>query len=188
VIKGFFFDLDGTLVNTYQADYLAYKDAVFEIVGKHLIREEYEQLHGIEIGAKLKQLLPELSKEQVADIRQSKKRHYANHVHLTQPNDALISFLAQFSPQLTCALVTTAKNDNIALVLKQHNLAQFFSVIVSGDDVTRPKPDPQAYTLALVKTGLSPHEVIAFEDSPSGIQSAEAAGIAVVPVKEFALA
>jgi len=85
-----------------------------------------------------------------------------------------------------CVLVTTAKRENVASVLRHHDLAQYFTHIVSGDDVADHKPSPEAYQLALQKAGLQPQEVLAFEDSQSGIDSAEAAGIPVVQIKEFA--
>jgi HAD superfamily hydrolase (TIGR01509 family) len=186
LIKGFFFDLDGTLVNTYRADYLAYRDAVKEVIGQDLKEVEYAALHGMEIGAKLTRLLPGLSEGQVAGIRQSKKKHYPEYVHLTEANDSLISFLAQLAKHQVCALVTSAKHDNVASVISHHNLKQFFTHIVSGDDVSQHKPHPEAYNLALQKTGLQAHQVLAFEDSESGIKSAEAAGIPVIHIKEFA--
>lgn len=188
VIKGFFFDLDGTLVNTYQADFLAYRDAVREVIDRELVETEYAALHGMEIGAKLAKLFPGLTDDQVTAIRQSKKRHYPGYVHLTEPNAGLIKFLEQFARHELCVLVTTAKRENVASVLKHHRLEAYFKVIVCGDDVDNHKPHPEAYQLALQKTGLQPNEVLAFEDSESGIASAEAAGIPVVHIKEFASA
>lgn len=186
MIKGFFFDLDGTLVNTYKADFLAYRDAVREVINEELVEVEYAALHGMELGAKLAKLFPELTEEQVSAIRKSKKKHYPKYVHLTQPNDSLIDFLAQLAKHQLCVLVTTAKSENAARVLDHHNLLQYFTHIISGDDVTEHKPSPAAYQLALQKTGLQPQEVLAFEDSQSGIDSAEAAGIPVVHIREFA--
>jgi HAD superfamily hydrolase (TIGR01509 family) len=177
--------LDGTLVNSYEADYLAYRDAVREVMDTELDRDGYMALHGMEIGAKLARLMPDLTPTEVDGIRAAKKRHYYDHVHLTKLNAPLVSFLEQF-PHLALVLVTTAKKDNVAAVMGQHDLAKYFTLVVTGDDLTRFKPDPQAYQIALERSGLGPHEVIAFEDSPSGIASAEAAGIQTVRVREFA--
>jgi HAD superfamily hydrolase (TIGR01509 family) len=185
VIQGFFFDLDGTLVNTYEADYSAYRDAVLEVTGHKMQQDVFVALHGMEIGAKLAKLYPALNTEQIQQIRQSKKQHYAKYLHTTKANDALVRLLAQLAKHQCCVLVTTAKQDNAAHVLRQHNLQQYFTEIVCGDDVAQHKPHPEAYLLALERTGLEPGQAIAFEDSESGIQSAEAAGIAVVHIKEF---
>lgn len=186
MIKGFFFDLDGTLVNTYEADYLAYHDAVAEVTGWELLQADYAALHGMEIAAKLRKIFADINDEQIDQIRASKKRHYAAHVHLTQANEALVKFMAQLAAHQHCVLVTTAKKANVDLVLKHHNLGQYFSFIINGDDVQKHKPDPEAYLMALQKSGLKASEVLAFEDTQSGIDAAEAAGIAVVHIKEFA--
>jgi beta-phosphoglucomutase-like phosphatase (HAD superfamily) len=185
VIKGLFFDLDGTLVNTYRADFLAYREAVQEVTGLELIEADYAALHGMEIGAKLGRLIPGLTARQVDGIRQAKKLGYPKHVGLTVLNHGLTNFLAQMSSYHHCVLVTTAKHDNVTAVLGHHDLERYFQHIISGDDVARHKPDPEAYLLALEKTGLQPLEALAFEDSPSGVESAEAAGIPVVRITEF---
>ncbi|MBM7052016.1 HAD family phosphatase [Rothia sp. ZJ1223] len=65
-----------------------------------------------------------------------------------------------------------------------------FRTIVTNDDVTNPKPDPEPYLLAAQRLGVEPSECIALEDSPSGVASAKAAGMKVIvlpgmqPVKE----
>ena len=51
-----------------------------------------------------------------------------------------------------------------------------FDVIVAGDDVTRGKPHPEAYEKAAALLGFHPSKCIAFEDSVTGLTSAEAAG------------
>lgn len=51
-----------------------------------------------------------------------------------------------------------------------------FDVIVAGDDVTRGKPHPEAYEKAAALLGFDPNKCIAFEDSTTGLASAEAAG------------
>ena len=51
-----------------------------------------------------------------------------------------------------------------------------FDVIVAGDDVTRGKPHPEAYEKAAALLGFHPSKCIAFEDSSTGLTSAESAG------------
>jgi HAD superfamily hydrolase (TIGR01509 family) len=59
-------------------------------------------------------------------------------------------------------------------------------LILAGDVVTRKKPDPEIYLLALQKTGLAAEEVIVVEDSENGLISAKEAGIKVlVTVNEY---
>jgi HAD superfamily hydrolase (TIGR01509 family) len=57
-----------------------------------------------------------------------------------------------------------------------------FDAIVSGDDVERGKPDPEAYRLGAERLGLAPAACLAVEDSPTGAASSLAAGIPTVAV------
>jgi HAD superfamily hydrolase (TIGR01509 family) len=57
-----------------------------------------------------------------------------------------------------------------------------FPVTVTGDDVTRTKPDPEPYQLAAKLLGADPAQCVALEDSPNGVASATGAGCRVVAV------
>jgi HAD superfamily hydrolase (TIGR01509 family) len=60
-----------------------------------------------------------------------------------------------------------------------------FDVIVAGDDVIHGKPHPEAYLKAADLLGVKPEECVAFEDSISGLRSAEAAGTRAVGIKNI---
>lgn len=186
MIQGLFFDLDGTLVNTYQADFFAYRDAIQEVAGVEVSAEDFAKTHGQHVRDKLKFLTPELDEAKVADVSRAKKVYYKKYLYLTEPNSTLIKFLATCTEHHAIVLVTTAKKDNALSVLRHHNLERLFTDYVFGDEVTHPKPHPESYQKALQLSGLKPEQVIAFEDSPSGIEAAEAAGIAVIHIREFA--
>lgn len=57
-----------------------------------------------------------------------------------------------------------------------------FAVLVAGDEVTAPKPDPGPYRLAARRLGVDPARCVVFEDSPKGVEAGAAAGCAVVAV------
>ena len=80
------------------------------------------------------------------------------------------------------ALATTSRRDATDCVLGAFGLAESFDTIVTGDDVTRMKPDPEVYRLVTERLGIAPEAGIAIEDSPSGIRSALAAGLACIAV------
>jgi HAD superfamily hydrolase (TIGR01509 family) len=73
------------------------------------------------------------------------------------------------------ALVTMALHRMAQQVVDAIPFAAF-DVIVAGDDVTRGKPHPEAYEKAAALLGFEPKNCIAFEDSITGLTSAEAAG------------
>jgi mannitol-1-/sugar-/sorbitol-6-phosphatase len=56
-------------------------------------------------------------------------------------------------------------------------------MMVTGDEVTRGKPDPEPYRLGLERMGLRADQVVVFEDAPAGIASAKGAGIPVIALR-----
>jgi len=80
------------------------------------------------------------------------------------------------------AVVTNAPPDNADVMLRAIGLRHHFEVVISGEECPRGKPHPDPYLAALDQLGVTADEALAFEDSPSGLASAVAAGIRVVGV------
>lgn len=184
IIKGVFFDLDGTLVDTHDANYQAYKAAIAK-QGRIIDFEGFRQTIGMQAQDFLPMLAPGLSAGQYQSIATDKARFYKELIHATVPNRALIDFLKYISVHHIVVLVTTAKRANATAVLGHHGLDDIFTAIVTAEDVSQSKPSPEAYLLALNLVGLNADEVIAFEDSETGIQAAQAANIAVMKIRDF---
>ncbi len=71
---------------------------------------------------------------------------------------------------------------NVQTVLDGMGIAGLMEVIVSEQDVTRGKPDPQVFALACARLGLAPARCVVIEDAPAGVEAARAAGTRVVAV------
>jgi mannitol-1-/sugar-/sorbitol-6-phosphatase len=78
------------------------------------------------------------------------------------------------------AVVTSALRSWVDEALDFVGVADLVSVVVSAEDVTAGKPDPEGYLTACDRLGVDPAHVAAFEDSVSGVTAAAAAGIARV--------
>lgn len=185
-IKGFFFDLDGTLVNTHESNYRAYRDAIKDITNVEMGDELKSRImRGESSKTFLPALLPDADASQVDAINKRKKEAYPSHLHLSDLNEYLSTFLEQMSEHYITILVTTAKKANAEAVLDTHDIGGLFNYKIYGEDVSAMKPDSEAYLLALNMSGLSPDEVIAFEDSEKGIQAATNAGIKTIHIRNF---
>ena len=90
---------------------------------------------------------------------------------------AAVRFAAE---RLPVALVSAALKAEIEPVLRASGLHDLFAVVLSQDDVTRGKPDPQPYLLAAERLGIAPTELLVFEDTEVGVASAKGAGAYVV--------
>ncbi|MEU4161224.1 HAD family phosphatase [Actinoplanes sp. NPDC026670] len=79
------------------------------------------------------------------------------------------------------ALVTSTGRRLVEVALETLG-PENFDVVVCGDEVERPKPDPEPYRTAAGLLGVPISECVAIEDSPSGVASAAAAGAVVLAV------
>lgn len=82
---------------------------------------------------------------------------------------------------LPTALVTSTGRKLVEVALQTLG-RENFDVIVVGDEVRMPKPDPEPYVTAAKLLGVPIEECVAIEDSPTGVASALAAGAAVLAV------
>lgn len=80
------------------------------------------------------------------------------------------------------AIASSVRPEMLARHFERLGLAPYFQVIVTRADVTRVKPDPDIYNLALERLGIPADEAFALEDSLHGCEAAKAAGLKVVAV------
>lgn len=93
-----------------------------------------------------------------------------------------LAFELKEQKQLKLGLVTDAIRNVTAKTLEKLGISQTFDVIVTGDEVKRPKPDPEIYNLAAKKLGLKPEEILVFEDSPTGAASVDRAKMSLIVI------
>jgi HAD superfamily hydrolase (TIGR01509 family) len=100
------------------------------------------------------------------------------------------SFLAQIKERsLLIGLVTGAVRSDVEFILAQAGITKYFQVMVTADDLSVSKPDPDGYLLAVnllarqnPHLSIKPSDCLAIEDTPAGIEAAKNAGIQVVGV------
>jgi HAD superfamily hydrolase (TIGR01509 family) len=175
------FDLDGTLVDS-DAGHLEAFQSVFAPHGVALDRDSYvARIMGASNDAIARAFLSHLPPEiQVATIA-AKEAAYRESLGALDPiagAGALLDFAD--TRGLRLAVVTNAPRANADLVLKALGLDARLPIRVIGSELARSKPDPLPYLTGLERTGARAEHSVAFEDSPSGVRAAVAAGLAVV--------
>lgn len=83
------------------------------------------------------------------------------------------------------ALVSGSTRNQIEVVFKNTSLLGVFNCIVSCNDVSLSKPNPEGYILAMKKLNINPQNCVAVEESTTGIQSAISAGLKVVGIENL---
>ncbi|MEK7211329.1 MAG: HAD-IA family hydrolase, partial [Patescibacteria group bacterium] len=80
------------------------------------------------------------------------------------------------------ALASSSTLSLVQIAVEQLGLGQYLQAIITGDMVEKGKPDPEMFLLAAEKLGVLPASCIVFEDAPSGVAAAHAAGMKAVAV------
>jgi beta-phosphoglucomutase len=180
-VQGVIFDMDGTLIDNmefHEKSWLAF----LEKHGIKSTQEEYaEKAHGT-IDQVLRRYFGELPESQVRLLAEEKEALYRS---IYSPHLKEIAGLTPFlqdlkSRRIPMAIATSGDRKNVAFTLDGLNITSFFDVIVSSEDVSVGKPDPESFILTAHRLGVQPANCLVFEDSLSGIASAHNAGMPVI--------
>ncbi|MEW6439776.1 MAG: HAD family phosphatase [bacterium] len=111
----------------------------------------------------------------------------------------VVEFIRAAAQKYPLGLASMALRSEIDWTLREAGIERLFSAIVSGEDVTRTKPDPEPYLEALERLNravapggrgaeVRPAECLVIEDSSQGIRSAKLAGMRVLGLTHSATA
>lgn len=101
---------------------------------------------------------------------------YAPEIHPVEGLRELLDALRRRG--IRCAVGSSGCKANVDFVLERCAIGEFFDIRISGDMVTRCKPDPEIYLTAAEALGTAPAECLVFEDAGAGIEAARRAGAA----------
>lgn len=165
-------DLDETLVFTNDINFQAYRMALKEM-GYGLTRDAYNK-HCIGNSWKyfLPIVAPTATNKKVVEIHDRKKNLYKEFVGFGQLNQPMFDLVKELKASHHTAIVTTASLKNSQDVMEYFKLNELFDLVVTGDDVANPKPDPEGLMAAANYFGVGPAETIIFEDATAGIEAA----------------
>lgn len=180
-IKAIISDFDGTLVDTFEANYLAYQQAFAEI-GYELTRATYRECFGLRYDKLIERLGLEKD-ENTRKVRELKAKYYPQYFEHLKVNQVLVGFIRSFhNGGGKTAIASTARRENLMAALECIDAKELFDVILCGEMVEKGKPNPEIYLKALEQLQVKADEAICFEDTEIGIEAAKAAGLSVVKV------
>lgn len=175
MINAIITDFDGTLVDTFEANLLAYQKA-FNNVGLNLTAERYRECFGYRFE-RFMTAMAIFDDITANSIREAKKEYYSMFFDYLKPNKPLIELINSFHKMGgKTAIASTARKENLMNVVKFIGVEDIFDLIYTGADVKQGKPSPEIYNKAMDVLGVTPAETLIFEDSEVGIQAAKASG------------
>ncbi len=184
--EAYLFDLNGTIID----DMHFHARAWHEILTKDLKSTISYDETVLQMYGKNSELLERVfgkgyfTQKQMDDYSLEKERRYQvafkSHLKLI---DGLGAFLERAHQNgIKMAIGSAAIPFNIDFILDNLNLRKYFPVVVSADDVTLSKPDPETFTKAADLLQVQYVKCLVFEDAPKGVEAAKNAGMKSVAI------
>ncbi len=186
-IKACLFDLDGVIVFTDKYHYLAWK-MVADKYGWDFDENVNNRLRGIPRLASLNEILKhngtDIPMEEKEKVMKEKNDFYVELLAKINESDmypGAVDFIKKLRERgVKIALCSSSKNADF--VLEKLGLTELFDEVVTGNDITKAKPDPEIFLMAAERLRLPFFHCVVFEDSLAGIQGAQAAKMKTVGV------
>jgi len=180
--EGFIFDCDGTIADTMPLHYTAWQSALGRW-GAALPEDLFYRLGGTKT-----ERVAEIVKERaganfsVTEMVQAKEDFFVSHLGEVQPILPVVEIIRAWEGKVPMAVASGGMVGVITLILENLGLTEYFDAVVTAEDVVYGKPHPETFLRAAHLLGVTPQKCLVFEDSPTGIEAAEAAGMAWVEV------
>jgi HAD superfamily hydrolase (TIGR01509 family) len=183
--KALIFDFDGVMVDTEQSIFDAYRD-IFADHGAELALRTWETIIGSTGHRDLVFNNLELQIGRAVDREELRLQAQRLHHDISGNLPAVEGVREQIAQArgagLALGVSSSSTREWVAGPLTRLDLIHHFGALCTREDVTRTKPDPALYALAVQRLGVSPQDAVALEDSPNGIASAKAAGLFCVVI------
>lgn len=194
--KAVIFDVDGTLVHSEHAHYMAWQEALQKAIGLDLSQEEYHPYVGNSPATSSSLFAKKYPTIVVNRLLEEKEFLYKNlQKKGLNPIQATVDFAIRLAKAkdlygIKMGIASAAKKEEILTNLRHLQIENLFDVIISGQDdlaeYSDPegvnKPKPYIYQHAAKLLGVTPKDCIAIEDSHVGCKAAVDAGCFTIAI------
>lgn len=183
-VRAVVFDVDGLMFNTEQL-YVQVGTEVLRRRGHQMTLDLLDAMMGLRPHQAIARMIQWHGLEEtVAEIEAESMEIFGPVLdQQLRPMTGLLSLLAALeSAGKPKAVATSSRVDFVTDVLSRFDLIARFEFILTAEDVTHGKPDPEIYLTAAAKFDMSPQNLLVLEDSHNGCRAAAAAGTFVVAV------
>lgn len=191
MFKAVIFDWDETLAHTKKAIVESFKGALVEV--GCVVDDEFI---GRRIGLGTRKILEDalkqcnitISDKMIEDLARRKVKLQMNLSKVVNLFEGTTDLLNALYGRIKIALATMSSREVMEKLLPEKKIEKYFDVVVTADEVSKPKPCPEIFVLSARKLNLSPEDCVAVEDSIFGIKAARAARMECIAVSSGAYA
>lgn len=179
-LQAILFDLDGTLLDTREFMYQAFEYTFQQYNLPVVPRDSLTALVGGSLESIYEHIVPSHNCHELCDTHRSFQEM---HLHLSVLYPNVETTLAALQKQgIRLAVVTTRSKRTSVRTLENAGIVQYFDVVVSGEDVTKLKPDPEPLRYALSKLCIGPAQAVMVGDTAADILAGKRAGTRTIAV------
>ena len=185
-LKGVIFDGDGVLFDTEKLHVIAWKK-VFNSHNIELKEDDFTEGVGVEDKTFLKKLKENRKIKKDLKIEELVREKNKELLKIVNKENAKVfeeikEILKFLKNKYKIAVASNSEKKFVLKVLKITGIYDFFDLIITRDDVENPKPFPDIYIEVSKKLKIPVENMIAFEDSETGILSAKSSGIFCIAI------
>jgi len=174
-LKAVLFDLDGTLINSIDHIIACWQETVRICLGREITREELLPTLGRALLECFEEIAPGRGEEMREVYRAHQKETHDTMVTLFPGTREALDRLRDAG--LTLGVVTSKGLPAASLGLNLFGLMPYFSTLVTYEDTTRHKPNPEPLLVAIERLGVQSADVAYIGDAVVDIQAGKAAGM-----------
>jgi len=179
------FDCDGTLTDSMPVHYVAWRRTM-DRYGIHFSEERFYAMGGMPSGKIVEVLATEQGRAvDSAVAAHEKEEAFLELIHLLEPIVPVLEVVQAFQGKLPLAVASGGYRSIISQQLQQIGCGGCFDVLVTAEDTTRHKPEPDVFLKAAELLGVPPRECLVYEDSDLGLRAAASAGMDAIDIRTF---
>lgn len=181
MIKAVIFDIDGVLLDSFEANLKFFQDLMIKTGYRPPTREEFSAIFHLSMMDAIKALTKSSSEEEIKRIWEiGRGRGVGYNVNLLKTPKGAEEVIEKLSKSYLLGIVTSRIKESIYESPELKKLEKYFKVAVSYQDTTNHKPHPDPLLLAAQKLGVKPEVCVYIGDVENDIRAARAAGMKVV--------
>lgn len=182
MIKAIIFDFDGTLANTLPICFDAFQHVFKEFDNRELNNEEIKGMFGPSETGIIRENLSDINKDEAIELYY--KIYSEHHDRLVTSNKDINDLLQYLkNTGIKMGIFTGKARRSLDISLSALQMDGMFDVIITGDDVTKPKPDPEGLIKTLALLGIDNSEAIFIGDSDADIYAGIQAEVYTIGVQ-----